>query len=290
LDKEKIAVLVNIRDRPTELALLLESLRTQTDKNFDVFILDDFSGTPLEQYYFVQYIIMRMKLEGNKIFYKKTPFNFGVSRARQSIVDWAMSDGYDLFCRVDDDVILEPDYLERLRRVLNEGYDIASGVTVSFGPQLKRKPNMKIVNRVILDDQGNFIMNGDDCGMSYTESKILPAHHFRSCALMKRSVHEKIKYYPTRFTKHGFREEEIFSFKALMNGFKIGVDTSAVNFHLMTPSGGERFPEQNEMVRFNQTILEEFTKEHKEELNKIFTREDYPSQLGLKKESNLLMK
>ena len=39
----KIAVLINNRDRPTELALLLQSLRTQTHKEFDIFILDDCS-------------------------------------------------------------------------------------------------------------------------------------------------------------------------------------------------------------------------------------------------------
>ena len=104
------------------------------------------------------------------------------------------------------------------------------------------------------------------------------------------SIHEKVKYYPTKLSKHGFREEEIFSFKILMNRFKIGVDTGAVNYHLMTPSGGERFPEQAEMIKFNQSILEEFTQENREELNKIFIHENMPTGLELKKESNLIMK
>ena len=292
MDKDRIAILIGYRDRPTELYGLLQSLRTQTNKNWDIFILDDNSGTPIEVYHFLNMIVMRMKLEGNKFFYEKTPFNYGVSRMRQYLVDKALQEGYNLTLRLDDDILLEPDYIERLIKVMEQGYDIASGVTISFGPQLKRDPiHLKgIINRVILDKDGNFIMNGDDCGNSYTYDLTLPTHHFRSCALMKKEVHNKVSYYPTKLTRHGFREEQIFSFKALMEGFKIGVDTGAVNFHLMTPSGGERFPEQGQMIPFNQQILEEFTRENKEKLSPSFPVEPKLSELALKKENNLLLK
>ena len=106
---------------------------------------------------------------------------------------------------------------------------------------------------------------------------------------MKKEVHDKIKYYPTRLSKYGFREEQLFSFKALLKGFKIGVDTCAVNQHQMTPSGGERRPDANDLTMFNQKIMDEFTIEHKDELNKLFTKEDMLSELELKKETNLIM-
>lgn len=286
----KVAVLVNVKDRPTELSLLLQSLRTQTYQDFDIFILDDQSGTPLFNYHFFNCILNRLKLENHKVFIKNTEFPHGVSKARQSIVDWAKQFSYNYFLRVDDDVVLEPDYIERLFKVLDKGYDLASGVTVPMmQPVLKRDPKNvgKIINRVILDDEGNFVMNGDDCGFEYTESKILPAHHFRSCALYKSSIHDKVNYLPTPLSMHGFREEEILSFKMLLSGYKIGVDTKAVNYHQLTPSGGER-PTTN-MTPFNEQQLKEFTKNHKDELNKIFTREDYPSSLKLKKENNLIL-
>jgi len=75
-----------------------------------------------------------------------------------------------------------------------------------------------------------------------------------------------------------------------MAGFKIGADTKAVNYHQLTPSGGERFPNQMDLTKFNQEIIVEFTKQHKEELNKLFTHENMPTELELKKETNLLMK
>jgi len=290
---ERIAVLINVRDRPTELAILLQSLRTQTDQDWDVFILDDCSGTLLNNYHFFGCIRTRILEEDHKMWIRRTEFPHGVSRARQNIVDWAMKKGYKLFLRVDDDVVLEPDYIERLRKVIKEGYDIASGVTVPMAqPIFVRNPKYLkgVIDRIILAEDGSYLFNGDDCGMAYTESKILPAHHFRSCALIKRKVHEVVKYYPTKLSKHGFREEQIFSYRSLLHGFKIGVDTGAVNFHQLTPSGGERFAESQEMVKHNQQVLEEFTKEKKEELNKLFSKKSDLDPLELTKQTNLLMK
>lgn len=268
--------MIAYRDRPTELFGLLQSLRTQTYQDWDVFIRDDCSGTNMYAYHFLNCIFMRLRCENHNIFIKRNEFNYGVSRNRQALVEDVFEKGvkYTLLARLDDDVICEPDYIERLIKVLySDGYDIASGITTPMTcPTFKRDPKFLkgIVNRVVLDQDGNYLINGDDCGYSYTESMILPAHHFRSCALIKRQVHDEVKYWPTRFNKHGFREEQIFSYKALMAGFKIGVDTGAVNYHQLTPSGGERFSDSSELIRFNQLILEEFTRENKIELAKIF--------------------
>ena len=293
MKNEKVAIMIAYRDRPTELFGLLQSLRTQTFQNWDIFIRDDVSGTLMQVYHFLNCMMTRLRLEGHKVFLKRNSFPHGVSRNRQALVDDVFEKGgYKFMARFDDDVVLEPDYIERLFKVIDVGYDITSGVTIPMqAPVFKRESKYLngIANRVILDEEGNYIMNGDDCGCGYTESVILPAHHFRSCALMKKEVHEKVKYYPTRLSKHGFREEQIFSYNAQMNGFKIGVDTMAINYHQMTPSGGERFPDQQDLIKFNQKILLEFTKQHKDELNKLFTHENMPTGLELKKENNLLM-
>jgi glycosyltransferase involved in cell wall biosynthesis len=283
----KIAILINTKDRPTELCLLLQSLRTQIYQDFDIFILDDFGGTPLTNYHFYNMLLTRLVQENHKVNVRKTAFTLGVSRARQEIVDWAK--GYDYYLRVDDDCILEPDYIAQLFEVIGAGYDIATGVTIPFQPIPKRDTlYLKgIVNRVILNEDGSYKCNFDDCGMPYTHKLILPAHHFRSCALIKKEVHDKVKYYPTKLSMNGFREEQIFSYKALLAGFKIGCNTQAVNYHLATPSGGER-PTMN-MVPFNQKILEDFTIENKDELIKIF-KDGGISELELKKSNNLLMR
>lgn len=287
------AILINVKDRPSELALLLQSLRTQSYQSFDIFILDDCSGTMLTDYHFFNCIVNRLKQEDHKVFIKKTEFCEGVSKARQKIVDWVNEFDYEYYARVDDDVMLEQDYLERLFKVIDKGFDMASGVTVPMaGPTMKRDPKFLngIINRVILDEEGNYIMNGDDCGSEYTESVILPAHHFRSCALYKSKIHKKVNYCPNRLSHHGFREEQIFSYRFILAGYKIGVDTGAINYHQMTNSGGERPTQTPENTNFNQEQLERFTKEHLEELNKLFPQEPRPSRLELCKSSNLTMK
>jgi glycosyltransferase involved in cell wall biosynthesis len=281
------AILINTRDRVTELAMLLLSLDNQIYDNFDVFILDDAGLNPNTNYHFFNCIVNVLKMHNHKVFTRSTGFPHGVSRARQVIVDWAMESDYKFFVRLDDDCWCEPDYLYRLRYLMKD-YDIGSGVTIPCQPVFKRNPDYLkgIICRVILDENGNHILNADDCGMPYIREIILPAHHFRSCAMIKRSVHEKIKYYPTRLSMNGFREEQIFSYKAQMEGFKIGVDTFAITYHQMTPSGGEK-PTMN-MVPFNQNIFEEFTKENKDKLNLIFSKEPIPDPLELKKENNLI--
>jgi len=293
--ENNLAVLVNVKDRPTELAILLQSLRTQSFQKFDIYVLDDCSGSLLTNYHFFNCVVNRLKQENHKVFIRRTQFSEGVSKARQKIVDLvkSMPFKYKYFLRVDDDVVLEPDYIKRLFKVIDQGYDLASGVTVPMvQPTIKRDPKFLngIVNRVILDKDGNYIMNGDDCGMEYTESVILPSHHFRSCALYKSEIHDKVNYCPTRLSWHGFREEQIFSYKILLAGYKIGVDTGAVNYHQMTLSGGERSTQTKENTNFNQEQLEKFTQENKEELRKLFPSEPMPTKLELSKSTNLLMK
>jgi GT2 family glycosyltransferase len=293
---KETAILINTKDRPTELAMLLLSLRNSDYRDFDIYILDDNGGTLLNNYHFLNCIINTLKCEGNDIFIKKSLFNLGVSRARQEIVDWALKRDYKYLCRLDDDVIIEKDYLDRLIRVIDLGYDFATGVTIPmYQPTMERDPIFLkgLINRVIFDDKGNIIYNGDDCGIPYLKSFILPADHFRSCGLYKREIHNKVSYYPTRLSMHGFREEQIFSFKMIINGFLIGCDTQAITLHQITPSGGER-PYTNNL-NFNQEMFEIESKEmfekygnFIEEYHKKFNSIIDLSEDEYKKENNLI--
>jgi len=282
----KVAVVIGTRDRPTELALLLQSLRTQTFQNFDIFILEDQSGTSWQNYHFLNMMINRVKLENHRVTIKRTPYHYGVSKAREESVQMALKSKtyYDYLCRVDDDVILEPDFIERLIKVIEKGYDIASGVTPQFISTFKRDVDkVDIANKLIIKD-GVRVYDGDDCGLEYIGEKIVPCHHFRSSALIKREVHEQVKYYPTKLTKHGFREETMFSLNAALKGFKMGVDLQAIAWHLCTPSGGERFADQQQLAQFNQEVLNDFIKTTPE-FNEMYKGE--VSKLERMKETNM---
>lgn len=264
MEKGLIDVHVCYRDRPTEISLLLQSLRTQTYKKFRVFISDDASGTPLNNYHFLMCIINKLNDEGNHVNYSKNDFGLGVSKNRQKLINKSLQDRRaEFILRLDDDVILEPDYIEKLLKVIDQGYDLATGVTPFIGQaQFERMSKFikPVGNRVILDAEGNFLYNGDDFGVLYFDEDIIPIHHFRSCALMKIELFDKISY-NSKLTKHGFREEQLLSFKCMIEGFKMGVNTKAIAWHLLTPSGGERFSDSSELIKINEEQLKEFTKE-----------------------------
>lgn len=254
-------ITVGYRDRPTELYGLLNSLRIQTIKDWDLLIIDDASTTPIQNYYFIQQMLAKLQNEGHKIIYIKNNASGGVSAMRQQCVEFGLQGTWKYQLRIDDDSIAEPDYIEQLFKVINAGYDIASGVVPIFGaPETKRdiefvKP---IIGECELDSEGNLVLNLDDCGQLYNVQAILPSHHFRSCALVKREVFEAGVNYKSRLSKNGFREEQIFSFKALIAGFKIGVNTGAICWHLNCPSGGER--DTMNLGRLNQETLDYTTK------------------------------
>lgn len=281
MEKGLIDIHICYRDRPTEIFGLLQSLRTQTYKKFRVFISDDASGTPIQTYHFLMCMINKLNQEGNFINYSRNDFGLGVSKNRQKLINMSLEDNRaEFICRLDDDVLLEPDYLEKLLKVIDKGYDLATGVTPFIGQtQFKRESRFlsPVGNRVILDDEGNFKFNGDDFGVEYLDEAIYPIHHFRSCALIKLDVFKKVSY-DSKLTKHGFREEEILSFKMLKEGFKLGVNTKAIAWHLLTPSGGERFADSNELVKINEEVLKGFTRELRKEGDFL---KEYDEKMGI---------
>ena len=259
---KRIIVQIASKDRASEVGFLLQSLRTQTFQDFNIVMLDDFSQVPLTQFYFIQYLIQRLKIEGHNVKVIRNEVCAGVSGARQQLVDWSLKHGREeLICRIDDDSICDERMLEKLVEGIESGYDLVGCIVPNFvGPDIKR--DIKFVEPVInlarLNNKGELIQNEDSCGHQYTKEKIIPAAHFRSSCLYKRKIHEAGVDYNSRLSKNGFREENIMSWKCILKGFKLCVHTGAICWHLQTPSGGER--NTMNMVPFNQEQFDITTK------------------------------
>lgn len=258
----RISLHIATKDRHSEVSLLLQSLRTQSYQEFDVLILDDASGTPLPNCGFFMNLVQRMKLEGHKMKILRNDFSRGVCSARNKLIE---SDKYGnpLVCRLDDDAILEQDYLERLKKVIESGYDMASGVIpLMVAPDHIRDSNVlgDVINEHKLDKEGKLIQNKDECGNCYTDDVILKTHQFRTNALYKRSITDSGVRYPDNLTPVGFREEGFFSFATKIKGFKIGVDTGAVAYHMHTPSGGVRRQDYAQCTKLDQETFEKWIK------------------------------
>ena len=163
-----------------------------------------------------------------------------------------------LTLRLDDDILPNSDYIQKLLDVIDAGYDMASGVIPNLNtPEIKREVKFvgSIINRHEFDKSGQLIAQADDCGYCYTSGVILKTHQFRTNCLYKSEINKKIKY-PDNLTSVAFREEGFFSLGAIIEGYKIGVNTAAVCYHLCTPSGGNRRQDYVQCVQLdNETFV-----------------------------------
>ena len=269
--EREIDILVVSRDRHSELALLMQSLRTQTFQNWNLYILDNASGTPIINSHFIIMLINRLKLEGHKVKVIRNNIDFGICYARNMLNTLQLEEGTGNFSmRLDDDVILQPDYIEKLFEVIDKGYDIASGIIPLIGyPEIKREIKFLNgeINKVQINENGDVTYFGDDCGYCYLEQQIIPAGHFRSCALYKSEINKKIKY-PDNLSRYGFREESFFSLSCKMAGYKIGVHTGAIAYHIQTPSGGGRQYSTTDIIQQDDiTFVKWIKKKWKEHLS-----------------------
>ncbi|MCH5241177.1 MAG: glycosyltransferase [Muribaculaceae bacterium] len=107
--KPAFSIIVPVYNRPQEVEELVRSLAKQSDKDFQLIIVEDGSTVPCQE----QVLELRDKLN-IKYFHKS---NEGRSIARNYGMERA--DG-DFFIFVDSDCILPPDYIESLKKSLQE--------------------------------------------------------------------------------------------------------------------------------------------------------------------------
>ena len=257
--QNRISLHIVTLDRLTELCTLLCHLRLQTYQNWDLIIVDDFSGNILFNHHTLASMIQRIKLEKHKVKLIRNPFRMGVCKARQKAID-EDNFGNSLIMRIDDDSLPDIDYLQRLVNFIDIGYDMAGGIyPIVANPELQRRVKYisPIINKVELNEDGSIKKMGDDCGHSYYESAIIPAHHLRSSFLYKKEIADKIKY-EQGLSPSGFREETFYCLRAMLLGYKMAVDTGAKAWHLMTPSGGCRGVTDN--YRIDEQTFQTFMK------------------------------
>jgi len=275
----KVDVCITSKDRWSELAITLVSLGNQTHTDWDVFILDDKSGTPVEKSYFLNKIFSRLRLEGHRVKLIRNEIPKGVCGGRNLLIEETNKYGKgDLILRCDDDVWLKPNYIEKLIEGINEGYDLMSGLIPLLElPENKRKTKYvkPIINEHKIDEKGELTQQKDECGFGYIEKVIIPTHHFRTNALYKKEIQTKIKY-PTNLSHTGFREEGFFSFKAILEGYKLGIHTGATAYHLQCPSGGVRATDYAQRVQQDDKLFKDWIKKKFEERGNFL--EEYNKQ------------
>ena len=248
----RVSIHVCTRDRFSELAMLLLSLREQTFTNWDLVIVDGSQPNPIFVSKFLVDITNRMKMEGHGITYVRENFPQGVIMARNTAIQ---SDNWSnpLILRVDDDSVCDRFYLEKLVKLIESKPDAGAvgGVVPLFGQMeiVRNSERIDVFSKITFDSNGNVSRIGDDLGFCYEPNIIKQAHHLRSSFLFKKEAVEKVGMFPVDYGKYSFREESDFCIRILMAGYELWVDTSAINWHLLAQSGGARGPDYFESVQ-----------------------------------------
>jgi glycosyltransferase involved in cell wall biosynthesis len=188
---DRVTIHVATRDRATEVSLLLQALRGQAYDKWDLIILDDQSGTPLQQFHFFNALVSRIKLEGHKVKLLRNDISTGVCGARNKLID---ADDFDnkYVLRLDDDCIPRWDYIQDLHDLLLSKEDKGCGMVTGVIPLLmypeivRSRDNVKddVICRHTFDSEGNLTERKDELAYCYEEGiPYKKCHQFRTIVL-----------------------------------------------------------------------------------------------------------
>ncbi|MDE6257259.1 MAG: glycosyltransferase [Muribaculaceae bacterium] len=199
------SIIVPVYNRPEEVADLLQSLKAQTDKGFEIILVEDGSTIPaLPEGYDAS--SLRLK------YYKKS--NEGRSIARNYGIEHA--DG-DFFIFVDSDCILPPDYIAKLRKSMEEN------PTDCFGGPDAAHDSFTDTQKAINYAMTAFLTTGGIRGGKVSMEKFTPRTFNMGFA---RKVYEKVGGF-----REMFSEDIDMSTRIRLAGFSIMLYPDVAVFH-----------------------------------------------------------
>lgn len=209
MDKQNLSfsLIIPVYNRPGEVEELLESLTLQTEKGFEVIIVEDGSTNKSDE------VVGRYKNQLDvKYFFKP---NSGPGQSRNYGYERA-SGNYCIF--LDSDCVIPPDYFKIVKSSLSENYVDAFG-----GPD-KAHENFTDLQKAINYSMTSFLTTGGIRGGSEKLDKFYP----RSFNMgYSREVYEKTQ----GFAKMRFGEDIDMSTRILELGFKTRLIKEAFVFH-----------------------------------------------------------
>lgn len=241
--------------------MLLTSLYYQTFKNFDLIIVDGNKESPIRNQKYINDILLRFKLRGHGVKYIVEDVRKGISAARNLAVRESFPS--EFHCRIDDDSVLEPDYLEKLWNMITkkivtpikmELVGIAGGIVPYYGaPSIYR--NINVLGGLFekITYENGRIDVSDNGGFQWMPNRIMLSHHCRSSFAFRYSAWKKVNGFSEDMGGmiSGFREETDFCIKVAYEGYKIMTDTGAIAWHIRSGTGGVK-PETNNPMEYNQ--------------------------------------
>jgi GT2 family glycosyltransferase len=255
--KNRIGVEILTRNRPEYIYGLLVSLRNQTIDNWDLIIIDN-SDVPIESYKYIHDLIVRIRHEGHRIVIhlnENQEMKKNIGASRNLAIE---KDDLEYLCRIDDDSILDIDYLERLYNIIKKDEKIGAvgGLVPYFGSSKIYKRLPEIFNKIWKDENGVWQFE-DDGHFSYEEKEIRKSHHLRSSFMFRRSAAIKAGLHPVEYGSTGFREETDFSVRIIEAGYDLYTDPHARCWHCVAIGKYREDNQQEQMLKqqYNEIIF-----------------------------------
>ena len=202
----KFSIIVPVFNRPQEVEELVESLANQTDKDFELIIVEDGSTIPCKE------ACKKREHEINLKYFHKD--NEGRSIARN--YGMKRADG-DFFIFVDSDCLLPPDYIESLKKSLKDNPSDCFG-----GPDTAHD-SFSDVQKAINFSMTSFFTTGGIRGSKKSMEKFTPRTFNMG---FSREVYEKVGGF-----REMFSEDIDMSTRIKLAGFNINLYPDVKVFH-----------------------------------------------------------
>ena len=140
---DRVDVLVPTCDRPVALAATLATLIGQTHRAFDLVVADQSQGSAGYERGETRSIVRLLQARGHRVRLLRNLPRRGMAHQRQFLLDRATA-GKLLF--LDDDVLLEPDLIERLVRALaDSGCGFVGSAVIGLSHRADRRPHQQAI-------------------------------------------------------------------------------------------------------------------------------------------------
>ena len=246
----ELTIGIPVKDRPVELALLLQSLLNQTFQNFSVLLVNDCQENDfLNKNSTVQGLLKLLESGGAPVTIVAGDHK-GPQYCGQQILENAAA---ELIFRLDDDVVLLPDCLQKLLAVLTAGYDAVGPIYLDPRREMRDQSIPAGTSRQDLIKMGRIYWKEDlflsgilQVNLLPTEEPV-PVEHLNSGFLYRKAAAQRAGGYFLGYSVVGHREETDISYRMFRSGAKLAVAPAARAYHFHPAYGGIRETKGNLM-------------------------------------------
>jgi len=237
----KVTIEISTKDRQSYLATLLVSLINQTFKNWELLVTDNGSDMTMVENEQVMKLFNLIGHLGHRWRCNKIPSDGLLASRREALKNVDTS----LLCRIDDDLFLQPDFLQHLFNNFLEDENLAAvgGIYLfadnpnsTLQPGYERDPNCQgRVNHLDWALQVN--MHPDD--------RVKDVEHIHSSFMHRTDVARACGSYGLDLSKTvAFREDTECTYRMKLAGYNLKVDPKAKAYHFQASGGGCRLDPQ----------------------------------------------